>query len=322
MSDQRDQLFSKDTFNTYMSDEEYSVGSAHGSIGGHSRLGGLAGLRPVNSPDKSTEGLRSSSASPSKPSSHASPVKHLGGLGGLRGGGLGGLRGEESGGEVPRSGGLGGLRGGGLGGLRGEESGGGAPRSGGLGGLRSGGLGGLRDVEAPRLGGLGGLRGGEASRVRGGESGGGLGGLKSKQAGLGGLGGARLAGATTFSAPTVQMGNMKLEGASEIVDVLKTILSNLQGLSERTIIGFRDVANRINKDESDADLTDCKNALETLVEKIDEAIASKNDEVYIVIPGHDNKTLTEDEATILLKGKSVRVFGTIGGIATVTRNTM
>lgn len=233
MAPKRDQLFSKDKFDAFMSDnddEDYSVGSARGSIGGHSRLGGLGGLRPVNNPTGG--GLGSLHSSPNKPA--------------------GSLRSSP-----------------------------GKPTLGGLGGLGS--------SAGPKL-----------SNV-------------TKLGGLGGLGGSK-SGAP--AAATTQLGNMKL-GDTELANVLKSIASNLQGLSEKTIVGFQDVANRLNQ-EKGGDLADVSDLLDTLVTKIDETITAKKDEIYIIIPGHETQTLTTDETNELMKNKSVRVFGTIGSIATIT----
>ena len=157
-------------------------------------------------------------------------------------------------------------------------------------------------------------------RREGGQSGSGRGQKVSENrkitGGLGGLGG-----------PSGAMQGSKLEDRAaiphpETVDAMKSILSLVQGLAEKTIVGFKEVSDRLNQQPThmrgdvDGDLTGLQDALDSIVKKIDDLIAANaDDEVYIIIPGHDTKTLTTEEAAEVIKDKSVRVFGGIGTIA-------
>jgi hypothetical protein len=124
MAARQNQLFTKERFEAFMDDhddDEYSIGSARGSIGGHARLGGLGGMRPVSKDPGGLGGLGGSRGG----SVTNSPNKGMparGGLGGLSGlGGLGGLGGLSRSGAKT----LGGLKGtaGQIGGLRGRSTG-------------------------------------------------------------------------------------------------------------------------------------------------------------------------------------------------------
>ena len=222
-------------------DDEYSVGSARGSIGGHSRLGGLGGLRPVG---KDLGGLGGPS------SKGNSPSKDPGGLGGL------GSKGNSPSKDPPRSG---------------------------LGGLSRAGPKAMKGISAPKLGGIGGLK---------------IGAAISSPA-VSGLAAVKVSSDTTDAT----------------VEALKNITSLVQSLSEKTLLGFKDVSNRLNQETGG----DVQPALDELVKHIDEEIsAKKNSEIYLIIPGSEPRTLTSEEATNLIKDKSVRVFGGIGGIATIT----
>ena len=251
MAPKPNQLFSKEKFDAFMGDNEdddYSVGSARGSIGGHSRLGGLGGLRPV-----------------------------VGGLGGLGGGGNSATNSPS---KDP----------GGLGGLGAKRDSSHANKEslpaqrGNLGGLSRSGprtLGGLKGIAAP------------AAKV------GGIGGLK-----------ASTAATPITSGQAVKAGS---DTTDATVEALKGITSLIQSLSEKTLLGFKDVSNRLNQETGG----DVQAALDELIKHVDDEIAAKKDnEIYIVMPGSEPRTFTFDEATDLMKNKSVRVFGSVGGIAT------
>ncbi len=274
MAPKQNQLFSKEKFDAFMGDNEdddYSVGSARGGIGGHSRLGGLGGLRLVNKDQGGLGGLGRGGNSAAN-----SPSKDPGSLGGLG-------RGSNSAANSPSKdpGGLGGL-----GAKRGnspnKES---LPaQRGNLGGLSRSGpktLGGLKGVAAP------------AAKI------GGLGGLK-----------ASTAATSIASGQAVKVGSDATDGT---VEALKGITSLIQSISEKTLLGFKDVSNRLNQETGG----DVQAALDELIKHVDDEIAAKKDnEIYIVVPGSEPRTLTFDEATDLMKNKSVRVFGSVGGIAT------
>lgn len=253
MAPKQNQLFSKEKFDAFMGDNEdddYSVGSARGSIGGHSRLGGLGGLRLVNKDQGGLGGLGRGGNSAAN-----SPSKDPGGLGGL-----GAKRGNSPNKEsLPaQRGNLGGL----------SRSG---PKT----------LGGLKGVAAP------------AAKI------GGLGGLK-----------ASTAATSIASGQAVKVGSDATDGT---VEALKGITSLIQSISEKTLLGFKDVSNRLNQETGG----DVQAALDELIKHVDDEIAAKKDnEIYIVMPGSEPRTLTFDEATDLMKNKSVRVFGSVGGIAT------
>jgi hypothetical protein len=99
------------------------------------------------------------------------------------------------------------------------------------------------------------------------------------------------------------------------VEAMKSITSMVKGLAESTIASFREVSNRLNQAKDDPALQD---SLDALIKNMDEEIASKVDqEAYIVIPGRDTSTVTPEEAAEILEGKSVRIFGSVGKLASV-----
>lgn len=275
MAPKRDQLFTRDKFDAFMGaddDDDNSVGSARGSIGGHSsKLGGLAGLRPV-SPSKPGLGSLGSPGKPSSSGAHSRATSE----------GLGGL-----GSSIAKSG---------LGGL-GRPAGLAKP-PGGLGGLKSsGGLGGLRSA-----GGLGGLK----------STGGGI-----KFAGSGAQEVPPAAPLAESKALSEAMSGLSIsvdKVQTENIEALKSITSMVQELAEKTLAGFHEVSNRLNQTKDEPGLQD---SLDALIKNMDEEIAAKGDkEVYIVVPGRDTSTVTTEEAADIMKDRSVRVFGSVGLLAT------
>ena len=218
MPPKRDQLFSKDTFDSFMADnddDDVSLGSA-----GHSRLGGLGGLRAV--------------------SPLPSPNKPVGGLGGL------GKKTTES--SKPAR----------------------------LGGAKLGGIGGAK------LGGIGGAKPPE---------------LADKMGAL-----------TTGE---------HVNALQAVTSTMKEIAQTMQGLSEKTVLGFQEVSNRLRAQQGEE--PSVQESLDALVRNIDEEIAAKGDDnVYVIIPGKEKKTVTTDEVAKLVKGKSVHIFGSVGHIASIT----
>lgn len=97
------------------------------------------------------------------------------------------------------------------------------------------------------------------------------------------------------------------------VEALKSITSMVKGLAESTVASFREVSNRLNQAKDEPGLQD---SLDALIKNMDDEIASRVDqEAYIVIPGHDTSTVTTEEAAEVLKGKSVKIFGSVGKLA-------
>jgi hypothetical protein len=149
----------------------------------------------------------------------------------------------------------------------------------------------------------------------------GLGGL-TKPAGTTGLGGLSKPGSKpiedAMSNLNLSMEKVKEDLQSSVetnVEALKSITSMVKGLAENTIASFREVSNRLNQPRDDQGLQD---SLDALIKNMDDEIAAKVDqEVYIVIPGRDTSTVTTEEAADILKGKSVRIFGSVGKLATV-----
>ena len=183
----------------------------------------------------------------------------------------------------------------------------------------------------PSLGLLGGL-----SKPTGGLSGlskptGALGNLSkpisTKPAGLGGL--AKPAGLSkpvpTSNRIEDAMSNLNLSvekvksdlqsSVESNVEAMKSITSMVKGLAENTIASFREVSNRLNHAKDDPALQD---SLDALIKNMDDEIATKVDqEAYIVIPGRNTSTVTAEEAAEILKGKSVKIFGSVGKLAAV-----
>jgi len=167
---------------------------------------------------------------------------------------------------------------------------------------------------------------------------GGLGGLskpivtKTASAGLGGM--SKLGGLskpvpkpTPKPGPSVEdaMSNLNLSvdkvksdlqsSVESNVEALKSITSMVKGLAESTVASFREVSNRLNQAKDDPGLQD---SLDALIKNMDDEIASKVDqEAYIVIPGRDTSTVTPEDAAEILEGKSVRIFGSVGKLASV-----
>ena len=97
------------------------------------------------------------------------------------------------------------------------------------------------------------------------------------------------------------------------VEALKSITSMVKGLAESTVASFREVSNRLNQAKDEPGLQD---SLDALIKNMDDEIAARVDqEAYIVIPGHDTSTVTTEEAAEVLKGKSVKIFGSVGKLA-------
>ena len=147
-----------------------------------------------------------------------------------------------------------------------------------------------------------------------------LGGLSKPAAGLGGL-----SKPGPKSGPTLEdaMSNLNLSvdkvksdlqsSIESNVEALKSITSMVKGLAESTVASFREVSNRLNQAKDEPGLQD---SLDALIKNMDEEIASKVDqEAYIVIPGRDTSTVTPEEAAEILEGKSVRIFGSVGRLA-------
>ena len=282
MSGERDQLFKK-RFDEFMAEaddafeDDISVGSG---VGSGARLGGLTGLRPAGGALGGTSkptgrgGIGSLGSLPS-------PKKPTGGLGGLGGSsGLGSLPSPSK-----PTGGLGGL--GGLGG-RGSR---------GIGGL--GGLGGLgsKSTSKPAL-----ARPSAPSNI-----------VSSAQP------------ATALNVDHLQKtlddvvkatSNLTLEVTSSVQGIqeentkaLKDISAFIKSLTEQTLNGFKEVSNRLNQPRyEDGKLQE---SLDAMIKNIDEEVAAKDDVVYIIVPGRESSTVTIDEATELIKDKSVKVVGSI-----------
>ena len=156
-------------------------------------------------------------------------------------------------------------------------------------------------------------------------AGAGLGGLSKPAAGLGGLSkpGPK---PTPKPGPSVEdaMSNLNLSvekvksdlqsSVESNVEALKSITSMVNGLAESTIASFREVSNRLNQAKDEPGLQD---SLDALIKNMDDEIAARVDrEAYIVIPGRDTSTVTPEEAAEILEGKSVRIFGSVGKLAT------
>ena len=151
-----------------------------------------------------------------------------------------------------------------------------------------------------------------------------LGGLSKPAAGLGGLSkpgpkpgpksGPTLEDAMSNLNLSVDKVKSDLQSSMESnVEALKSITSMVKGLAESTVASFREVSNRLNQAKDEPGLQD---SLDALIKNMDEEIASKVDqEAYIVIPGRDTSTVTPEEAAEILEGKSVRIFGSVGRLA-------
>lgn len=168
---------------------------------------------------------------------------------------------------------------------------------------KSSGLGSLVSPNKPKsgLGGLGGLK----------STGGLKGGLSLKPtAGIGGI----KSSIKPPEPPISAMSNLSLSTQTENIEALKSITSLLQGLSEKTIAGFQEVSNRLNQTKDEPNLQD---SLDELIKNIDDEISAKSDkEVYVIIPGRETSTITEEEIAKIVKGHKVRVFGSVGLLAT------
>lgn len=178
-----------------------------------------------------------------------------------------------------------------------------------------------------------------------------LGGLSKPTGGLGGLskpivtGPAKISGLGGLSKPTGSLGGLSKPGSKpgpkpgpsvedamsnlnlsvekvkddlqssveSNVEALKSITSMVKGLAESTVASFREVSNRLNQAKDEPGLQD---SLDALIKNMDDEIAARVDqEAYIVIPGHDTSTVTTEEAAEVLKGKSVKIFGSVGKLA-------
>lgn len=151
-----------------------------------------------------------------------------------------------------------------------------------------------------------------------------LGGLSKPAAGLGGLSKPGPKSAPKSGPPIEDaMSNLNLSvdkvksdlqnSVESNVEALKSITSMVKGLAESTVSSFREVSNRLNQAKDEPGLQD---SLDALIKNMDDEIASKIDrEAYIVIPGRDTSTVTPEEAAEILEGKSVRIFGSVGKLA-------
>jgi hypothetical protein len=108
----------------------------------------------------------------------------------------------------------------------------------------------------------------------------------------------------------------------EQIRVMQELTKVVDGLADRTIEGFKSIAEKLNPKISEDEPTleqrpeaSLKHSVDLIVENISEQLKSKPDSAYIIIPGHEYVTNASFEnIQKLIEGKNITVVGDISAL--------